>query len=250
MENYFVVGDIHGCYDQALTLLKHWNSDNQRLVFLGDYIDRGTKCLETIKLVMKLHKEYGAIAIGGNHESLFLDWMNVRDLGLYYRAGGINTILSFLRKKPSGMDESSIICEIKNTIPEVINFIQFLPNYYETESHIFVHAGVDPTKDNWKEDDEDTFRWIRDEFIYGKNQTNKIIVFGHTPTFHLHTKENGEWNADVWISPCQTKIGIDGGIVYDGLLHGLVIQPNGEYLVHSVNNILEVKTTSFQLTKG
>lgn len=249
MENYFVVGDIHGCYDQTLTLLKHWNSDNQRLVFLGDYIDRGAKCLETIKLVMKLHKEYGAIAIGGNHESLFLDWMNVRDLGLYYRAGGINTILSFLNNNPSTLDESSIIQEIKESIPEVINFIQFLPNYYETKDHLFIHAGVDLAKENWKDDDESTFRWIRNEFIQGENHTGKTIVFGHTPTFYLHPKVNGEFNYDVWISPCQTKIGIDGGIVFDGLLHGLVIQENGEYLVHSVNNILETKTKSIQLTK-
>ena len=38
----FVIGDIHGCLSELLELLlNHGDDENEQLVFIGDYIDRG-----------------------------------------------------------------------------------------------------------------------------------------------------------------------------------------------------------------
>ena len=39
----FVIGDIHGCLDMLDRLMDmiNWHPDRDRLIFLGDYIDRG-----------------------------------------------------------------------------------------------------------------------------------------------------------------------------------------------------------------
>ena len=43
MGKIFAIGDIHGCYDQLVALIKKIPIDFKRdtLVFMGDYIDRG-----------------------------------------------------------------------------------------------------------------------------------------------------------------------------------------------------------------
>ena len=43
MGKIFVIGDIHGCLDKLKTIMNRINIDgeNDTLVFIGDYIDRG-----------------------------------------------------------------------------------------------------------------------------------------------------------------------------------------------------------------
>ncbi|GAK02244.1 serine/threonine protein phosphatase [Geomicrobium sp. JCM 19037] len=67
MDRAFIIGDIHGNYDELLQLLTHWDPATETLIFLGDYIDRGPDSLQVVRHVMQLVKE-GAIALKGNHE--------------------------------------------------------------------------------------------------------------------------------------------------------------------------------------
>lgn len=97
---------------------------------------------------------------------------------------------------------------------------------------MFVHAGVNLLLKDWKNSNTNDFRWIRNPFIYEKNDTGKIIVFGHTPTMFIRS----EMKSDIWISPCKTKIGIDGGAIYGGMLHGLRINYDMPYEVVSVDS--------------
>jgi len=75
--------------------------------------------------------------------------------------------------------------------------------YYETEKHVFVHAGLRSGLP-LKEQAPDDLLWIRYEFINAEDDFGKIVVFGHTP----------------FISPLieKNKIGIDTGAVYGGKL--------------------------------
>jgi len=56
MGKIFAIGDIHGCYDQLLVLMKKipidFNKDT--LVFMGDYIDRGSQSVEVVDYLIKL----------------------------------------------------------------------------------------------------------------------------------------------------------------------------------------------------
>lgn len=49
----FVVGDIHGCYDQLTNLLKEikFNFAKDRMFAVGDLVDRGSKSKEVLDLL-------------------------------------------------------------------------------------------------------------------------------------------------------------------------------------------------------
>ena len=77
--------------------------------------------------------------------------------------------------------------------------------------------------DDWRDSTKRDFIWIREGFYDQKNHTNKTIIFGHTVTASLH-KELG--NYDIWQSG-DGLIGIDGGAVYGGKLHALLLSRAG-----------------------
>ena len=67
MQRTIVIGDLHGCYDEALALLGRLAvTENDRVVFAGDLVDRGPKNRECVELAMQ-HE-----CILGNHEEKHL----------------------------------------------------------------------------------------------------------------------------------------------------------------------------------
>ena len=67
----YVMGDIHGGYDQFLELLESIQlKDTDILYVLGDVVDRGP---HPIKALLKLMEMPNAICIVGNHELMALD---------------------------------------------------------------------------------------------------------------------------------------------------------------------------------
>lgn len=260
MDQLFAVGDIHGKLDMLNSLLVHWNPDKQKLVFVGDYIDRGPDSLDVVLKVKELVEKYGAVALGGNHERMFLDWLDspedywfvkwLEDESVvnyyeqagysssinYYYNGGIKTINSFCKGEVAFKYLPSRNSKfIKDTYEKEIEFIRNLPDYFEWKDYVCVHAGVNLYLLDWKYSTENDFRWIREPFHYGKNETNKKFIFGHTPTRIMNKNSLN----DIWISNCKTKIGIDGGAVFKGLLHGAIIEGN-TLNVYSVDNDLFV----------
>lgn len=268
MNQLFVIGDIHGQFDLLKSLLTKWNIDNQKLIFLGDYIDHGYQSHEVILLVQELCENYGATALSGNHEDNFLQWIDDPEEYWYtkwlenpdilkleeqarysksiyfYKNGGDKTLNSLYnghyatRYKPIQHSDY-----LKKYFQNELSFLKSLPVYYEYYDYIFVHAGIDFNQFNWKETSPYDFRRIRDDFHKGINHTNKTIVFGHHLTRMLNENESN----DIWISPCKTKIGIDGGASKGGLLHGLVINDNHEYQLYSVNTSMEMIERKFKI---
>ncbi|WP_078392581.1 metallophosphoesterase family protein [Shouchella patagoniensis] len=215
MDKVFVIGDIHGCYNELVKLLSYWKKESEQLVFLGDYIDRGPDSLAVVQLVQSLVHNDQAIALKGNHEDMFLDWLKETNSERFLRNGGSETICSFL----GTAKEKDARRAIMEASPNEILFLSVLPLYHEWGHFLFVHAGVDLTLNNWKESSKKDLLWIRDPFHVGENQTGKRIIFGHTPVQMLHPDDR----AEPWYSPCGTKIGIDGGLVFGGSLHGVKI---------------------------
>lgn len=249
MDRVFAVGDIHGQIQHIQTLLRYWNPDNQQLILLGDLIDRGEDSLEVILLAKKLKETYGAIILTGNHELMFLDWLQhpYHSTPFYYPHGGRETIHSFFDESPmTFLKTPEEIAQMINTqFQEEIQFLANLPRYYEWNPYVFVHAGVDLNNQNWKETNEDDFCWIRDEFYQGVNHTGNIFVVGHTPTELL----NPDGSCEVWISPCHTKIAIDGGAVFGGLLHSIQIEKDQPIATNiAVYPDLQVRKKTISLT--
>lgn len=233
--NYFVISDIHGHAEKLEKLLHYWNCDNQRLVFLGDYIDRGPDSLKVLKRIHYLKEHYDAIVNRGNHEELFLTWFHEPDDpdDYYFHHVGLTTLLSFLGDLPN-QKSTSLPCILSSRVvrnyiqkayPEIVQLIKDTKLYFETKSYIFVHAGFNPELRNWKNSTEKDYLWIRNPFIYRKNETGKIAIFGHTNTHILHDDED---NNDVWIDPWKSKVGIDGGAGNGRKLNGVVLYEDGD----------------------
>ncbi len=77
MSEYHIIGDIHGHADKLESLLaclgyrhngKAYEHPNAKAVFLGDFIDRGPRQRDVLRIVMPMVAQGGAHAVMGNHE--------------------------------------------------------------------------------------------------------------------------------------------------------------------------------------
>jgi serine/threonine protein phosphatase 1 len=201
MNKIFAIGDVHGCLEKLEELLGKIDIDRERdiLVFIGDYIDRGKSSKEVVDCVIKLQGQYNhVVCLLGNHEQMFMQYMEGIDEGLYLGNGGISTLSSYEIFLSDNVEKR------KGKIPEAhLKFYESLLSYYETDKYIFVHAGIRPGLP-LKEQTLDNLLWIRYEFIENEKDFGKTVVFGHTPLMSPLIEKN--------------KIGIDTGAVYGGKL--------------------------------
>ena len=197
VKKFFAIGDIHGCLAHLESLMEKispsFNPDDDTLVFLGDYIDRGPEPKGVVDYVLQLQKELRhVLCLKGNHEDMLLDWViNGRNYDLYIYNGGGSTIRSY-----------SLDGEF-HLPPEHRDFFKSLRLYYETDDYVFVHAGLRRGIPLPQQDPHDLV-WIRDEFIHAPHNSNKLVIFGHTPYHQVLLADD--------------KMGIDTGAVYGGKL--------------------------------
>ncbi|RLD74299.1 MAG: hypothetical protein DRJ07_19760 [Bacteroidetes bacterium] len=95
----FAIGDIHGCFDSLKELIEHkiQLQKNDKLILLGDYIDRGDKSKEVVDFIIKLQEEgYDLVPLLGNHEAMLLDvHRNKEHISKWIQNGGSETLKSF-----------------------------------------------------------------------------------------------------------------------------------------------------------
>lgn len=127
-----IVGDIHGCISEFDELLEtiSYSSSNDRLILLGDLIDRGP---DSVGVVRKA-REMGIECVMGNHEQKFLKW--------YKNAGSRIDVY----------DKEHFYSDFSN---EDINYIANMNNYIKVDNNIIVHAGLKPNIDITKQNKED-----------------------------------------------------------------------------------------------
>ena len=173
------IGDIHGEIDKLYKLIKKINPHKETLIFLGDYIDRGSHSKQVIDYLLSLKESgYKVIALRGNHEDMLLNALTDHGtawIDMWAINGGRATLASY---DTNGKD-------IK--IPENhIEFIKSMPLYYETEKYIFVHATV-RADTPMEEQMIDDLLWGR---FYFKHKLGKVVVCGHTPVNDVTISKN------------------------------------------------------------
>lgn len=235
MDRVFVIGDIHGSFQELELLLSMWDSEQEQLIFLGDYINRGSDSLKVLQTVKKLTEHKGAVALMGNHEAIFIEWLHqpYHTTDLLLKVGGATTIESMLTTEMQEKESLEAFVEaIINEHASIVSWLETLPLYYKWQQFFFVHAGINPEVEQPENSTNEDFLWIRDDFTHATHQAMETVVFGHTPTTNLNEDESSK----VWISSCKKKIGLDGGVVYPkGRLNGVVLYPNSnKMLVHFV----------------
>ncbi|WP_099221569.1 metallophosphoesterase family protein [Listeria costaricensis] len=223
MKPIFAVGDVHGELGLLIKLLENWQRDREKLVFVGDLIDRGENPGGVIRFVRELSQANDVVAVRGNHEAMLLDWLEepARRMSYYSSQGGMETIQTLLGpdfKNAASPEELRDLILLKNQ--EEIDFIKQMPLYFEAEQYVFVHAGVDLTKEDWHDTDPHDFYWIREPFLFGKNRTGRVFIIGHTPVQNLHK----DGSSHLWVAPDRTKLNIDGGAVFGGTLNAVVVE--------------------------
>lgn len=169
------IGDIHGCL-APLKLL--WETikpqPNDRIIFVGDYVDRGSDSKGVIDFLIELQEsqKFNITFLSGNHEEKFFlarfggsemaDWL------AYW--GGKETLESY----SNNGSEPSI-----DNIPESHwEFLRKCKPYAETENHIFVHANLEA---DVPASEQLPFTLIHKKFgIPLPHFSGKTMICGHT----------------------------------------------------------------------
>jgi len=167
------IGDIHGCNTALVTLLETVQPLREdRIVFLGDYIDRGPTSRQVIETLLDLKKSCSPVFIRGNHEIMILDSRedSLKD-NLWQSYGGLDTLFSYGANYRQ--DWASLIPDSH------WGFFEGTTRYFETDTNIFVHACLDPDLDLEEQPD-----WLLYWEFFDRIQphkSGKIIVCGHSP---------------------------------------------------------------------
>ena len=195
----YAIGDIHGKYDKFMELRDRLPILTKKdiLVFLGDYIDRGPDSKKVIEAMIQTAKHYNCVHLKGNHERMLIDYQEGIFENFWLSNGGYATLNSY---------EASVPYTKKEIPKEHLNFIANTLLYYVTEDYLFVHAGIDPYKDNLDSQTADDLLWIRDTFLMYPHKLDKIIVYGHTPTENFKPRIH------------EDKIGLDTAACFGGRL--------------------------------
>lgn len=163
------IGDIHGCLEPLKLLWEQIDPQpNDRIIFVGDYVDRGSDSKGVLDFLIGLQDSYDITFLSGNHEEKFFlarfggselaDWMA--------HWGGTETLESY---GEGGLD----------AVPESHwEFLRKCKPYLETENHIFVHANL--------EADTPVTEQLPFTLIHKKfgtplpHQSGKTMICGHT----------------------------------------------------------------------
>lgn len=170
----YAIGDIHGEIDKLKALIDTISPTNgDRLIFLGDYIDRGTESRRVVEYLIQLRADVDCVFLMGNHEHMLQDYLKG---GAHYQPeswrlnGGIDTLDSYRRERD--------LAEMP--IPdEHIEFLTNLPYYHTEPGFMFVHAGLKPNTAI----DQNTFKhflWLETAFTQSRyNWPEGIVVWSH-----------------------------------------------------------------------
>jgi serine/threonine protein phosphatase 1 len=207
----YVIGDIHGCLEELACLVDQIPIEkDDRVIFLGDYVDRGPNSKGVISYLLDVEKRpvREVVFLKGNHEDMFMSFLGLegRHGNMFLHNGGGSTLASYgiPTERASRKDNLAVIPQSH------VAFLTGLKKYHVVEPFLCVHAGVQPTKPLEQQSDEELF-WIRDEFILNRHRLPYTVLFGHTPQrevlYHL-----------------PFKIGLDTGLVYGNKLSCLEIE--------------------------
>lgn len=171
----YAIGDIHGRHDLLLRALDAIEAEAAavRIVFLGDYVDRGPDSCGVLRTLMDGPRRDGDewVCLKGNHEDMMARalsggaaWRSGERYECWLFNGGAETLGSFAGSVPD----------------DVLSWCASLLPKYETKNHFFVHAGVRPHVRLADQEQVDLL-WIRDEFLGHEGDFGKHVVYGHTP---------------------------------------------------------------------
>ena len=172
MDRSFAISDIHGCFMPFYKLVVEEIDlkKKDRLILLGDYIDRGEHSKEVIDFIIDLKDSgFNITTLTGNHEQMLLDSCDDEtNQYLWFMNDGMTTLESFG------------ISDIRELDKKYLDFFSGLGYWHKSGDHIFVHAGFnDNNADPFS--DRHTMIWECSPAYTNPLLRDKIIIHGHRP---------------------------------------------------------------------
>lgn len=210
-----VIGDIHGAYKALLQLMDRAEvSEQDKLIFLGDYVDGWSEAVETVNFLINLKSTHNCVFLRGNHDELCEAWLQTeKDNPMWLRHGGHATMDSYSRHESAIRDLH-------------IRFYSDLQNYFlDDQKRLYIHAGFTSMHGVDFEYFPKMYYWDRtlwemalalnprlkpgDAFYPKRLGHYKEIYIGHTPVSRIG-KDYPHQAANVW--------NIDTGAAFKGPL--------------------------------
>lgn len=168
-ERTFAIGDIHGCdiaLEHLLGLIEPTADD--RVIVLGDAIDRGPNSARVMELLLDLQQSTQLVFVLGNHEQMMLEALETGLPGsMWMMYGGEQTLSSY--------------GQLVANIPAAhLELIRSADAYWETESEIFVHANLEAHVAL----EDQSVHFLRWQHLTGAERphpSGRRVFCGHTP---------------------------------------------------------------------
>jgi len=183
------IGDIHGCI-RSLQILERIIPlrQGELLVTLGDYVDRGPDSRGVLDWLIGYQETGGQLVpLLGNHELMMLRARTgILARNRWLANGGMETLRSYQPADETGESPPERSGSLEDVPAKHWEFLEACRPFYETESHLFVHATLDPELP-LAEQPEETLYWER--FADPPpHQSGKHMVCGHTPQRDGHPR--------------------------------------------------------------
>ena len=229
-ERIYAIGDIHGRFDLLFQLMRAIVDDvnrrphaQQRVVILGDFIDRGPSSAKIIEALISLHADDRMIVLKGNHEAALVEGIrgDRSALEAWIDFGGDATLRSYGAGDQDiwPADTRKLVDNVRRLIPPaVVDWLESLPVTYQAGPYLFVHAGIRPgiALPRQREDD---LLWVRDEFTSSTADHGAIVVHGHTISERVCVEPN--------------RIGVDTGAYRTGRLSAVALEGDNHWIIEA-----------------
>ena len=206
MTRTFAIGDIHGGLRALEQLLERIElTDDDILIFVGDYVDGWSESAQVIQYLINLSKHQECVFIKGNHDLWCEDWLRTKNgFSVWLEHGGSETIESYVKFS-------------KEEKTKHLHFFEnLLPYHIDEHGRLFIHAGYTSMHGVGKETFKQNFYFDRtlwemalamkdtieeDSVFYPKRLRHYTEIFiGHTPTINFNCIEPmhaaNVWNVD------------------------------------------------------
>lgn len=228
-ERLYIVGDVHGRDDLLGDLLHQIDqdlttappSDPVRLVFVGDYVDRGEQSRQVLERVYELSRDPAlkVTCLKGNHEELLLNFIDApHENFAWLDHGGLVTLASYgvstpLRRRGQ-RDFGGLAAEFADRLGAHRAFIEGLPLSLRVGNVFVSHAGLDPTFP-LEDQPAESLLWGHPSFLDYGAPDNVVAVHGH-------------WASET-IDLGPNRIGVDTGAYLSGRLTALGVDRERGY---------------------
>jgi serine/threonine protein phosphatase 1 len=237
-ERLYAIGDIHGRLDLLKALLEQIEADaasfcdarRARVIFLGDYVDRGDQSCQVLELLSQLHTEHPELCefLMGNHERAMLDFLeNPIHAAQWLDWGGRQTLTSYGVALPGREPGRKMLLETRDALyaraKSHLPFLNALHLYTVSGDVICAHAALDP-KLPLQDQPQEALLWGQVPSGEPSGMAGKRLIHGHFDGFEPVVEPH--------------RICVDTGAYYSGRLTALRLDASEGFLVTNAADLM------------